>query len=227
MGNIFSIFDPQISGMSLNWVWVIIMLVFLPPVFWVSVGASVFMFGSLLKVLNDDFSVVLGKTLTPGISYMLVSVFIFIVVINLGGLLPYVFAVSSHLAFTLGSALSMWLGINVYGGVKHSLSYLSHFVPLGTPVLLMPLMVVIEMVSAVIRPVTLSVRLMANMVAGHLLLHLIGGAVWGSGAMIVGPMLGGLLMMCLEVAVACIQAYVYSMLLMLYVSEVSSWSVQV
>lgn len=134
--------------------------------------------------------------------------------------MPYVFTSSRHLSFTLRLALPLWLGKIILRVVKQLNYNLAHLVPEGTPGALMPVMVIIETVRLVIRPGTLAVRLAANMVAGHLLLVLLGGQ---------GAALGGVTLMCLivglillvtlECAVACIQAYVFTILRSLYLRE--------
>jgi F-type H+-transporting ATPase subunit a len=139
------------------------------------------------------------------------------------GLVPYIFTRTSHLSITLVLALPLWLGRMVWSIVFQYNSLLAHLVPTGTPTLLIPVMVVIETVRSVIRPITLSIRLAANMVAGHLLLTLLGSQ---------GPNLAGLtlsllfvgliLLLLLEVAVACIQSYVFTILSSLYLNELIS-----
>lgn len=139
---------------------------------------------------------------------------------NLIGLLPYVFTGSSHMVFTLTFALPVWLG-RILWAIKNQYDNLfAHLVPMGTPAALMPVIVIIETVRNIIRPGTLSIRLAANMVAGHLLLTLLGsqGTGLGRGAFL-GLIVGLVLLLCLELAVACIQAYVFTILRSLYLNE--------
>jgi F-type H+-transporting ATPase subunit a len=102
-----------------------------------------------------------------------VSIFLFILLNNFLGLFPYIFTASRHLSFTFVLALSIWLGYILFSILKNINRFLSHLVPLGTPYPLMPFIVIIELIRNIIRPLTLSVRLAANIVAGHLLIVLI------------------------------------------------------
>merc|ERR1719184_645946 len=126
---------------------------------------------------------------------------------------------------TLSLALPLWLG-----GIAWALMYqfntvLAHFVPSGTPVALIPLIVIIETVRSIIRPGTLSVRLAANMVAGHLLLTLLGSQGPSRGGVVIFALIISLiLLLCLELAVACIQAYVFTILRSLYLNELRTVS---
>merc|ERR1712088_707943 len=130
------------------------------------------------------------------------------------GLAPYIFTRSSHISFTLTLALPIWTGIIVFS-IKNQYNRLfAHLVPRGTPVALIPVMVIIETVRNVIRPGTLSIRLAANIVAGHLLLTLLGS----QGPAVRGLIISLVLLLCLELAVACIQAYVFTILRSLYLN---------
>merc|ERR1712001_542076 len=129
----------------------------------------------------------------------------------------------SHLRITVRVALPLWLGYIIYSTVYNINFFLSHLVPLGTPVALIPLMVIIEIVRRVIRPITLSVRLAANIVAGHLLIALISGPISILSFFRFFLILSGLLLLTLlELAVSFIQAYVFRTLMSLYIIEVNS-----
>merc|ERR550525_869651 len=134
------------------------------------------------------------------------------------GLAPYIFTSSSHISFTLTLAMPICLGRIVFSIKNQYNNLFAHLVPRGTPVALMPVIVIIETVRNVIRPGTLSIWLAANIVAGHLLLTLLGSQ---------GPNVAGItifiliLLLCLELAVACIQAYVFTILRSLYLNELS------
>lgn len=134
---------------------------------------------------------------------------------------PYVFTASSHLAITLALAFPLWLTFILYGWVNHTTHMLAHLVPLGTPPVLMPFMVLIETVSNVIRPGTLAVRLAANMIAGHLLLVLLGNQGPSlSSSLLRVLLITQILLLTLESAVAIIQSYVFAVLATLYSREV-------
>merc|ERR1712024_255138 len=146
--------------------------------------------------------------------------FFFIIFSNFIGLIPYIFTRTSHLSITIVLALPIWLGTILYSIVFQYNNLLAHLVPLGTPSFLIPIIVVIETVRNIIRPITLSIRLAANMVAGHLLLPLLGSQGPNIRIIIIRVLLLRLvLLLILEVAVACIQFYVFTILSSLYLNE--------
>lgn len=176
-----------------------------------------------LKFLCGQFELNLARVRSPGHSFWLVACFFFIFLNNVLGLLPYVFTASRHLVFSLTFALSRWLVyylIFLFIGLGQ---YLRHLVPLGTPYLLIPLIVLIELIRGLIRPITLGVRLVANMVAGHLLMGLIRAPLRRRGWLITSVGLSVLvLLLFLERGVSLIQGYVFSLLSSLYLAE-SNW----
>jgi len=134
--------------------------------------------------------------------------------------MPYIFTRTSHLSITIVLALPIWLGTILYSIIFQYNSLLAHLVPLGTPRFLMPIIVIIETVRNIIRPITLSIRLAANMVAGHLLLTLLGsqGPIISIIILLI-LLIRLILLLILEVAVACIQSYVFTILRSLYLNE--------
>lgn len=220
--NLFSIFDPSTSfGIPLNWLRVGLGLFFLPYSYWVLPNRYFVFVNSFVMVLHREFRVLLGANYKKGHTFLFIVLFVYIMFNNLLGLLPYVFTASRHLSLTLALALPLWLGFMFYGWLNNTKHILAHCVPLGTPGILMPFMVLIETISNVIRPGTLAVRLAANMIAGHLLLVLLGN----QGPNLASALLRVLLvvqiaLLTLESAVAVIQSYVFAVLATLYSSEV-------
>nr|ABQ52613.1 ATP synthase F0 subunit 6 [Equus caballus]ACY56474.1 ATPase subunit 6 [Equus caballus] len=154
---------------------------------------------------------------------MLMSLILFIGSTNLLGLLPHSFTPTTQLSMNLGMAIPLWAG-TVFMGFRHKTkAALAHFLPQGTPIFLIPMVVIIETISLFIQPVALAVRLTANITAGHLLMHLIGGATLAlmsispSTALITFIIL--ILLTILEFAVAMIQAYVFTLLVSLYLHD--------
>lgn len=148
------------------------------------------------------------------------TLFLFILVLNLLGMLPYSFTVTSHIIVTFALAATVFLVVTAIGFMNHGLGYLKLFVPEGVPLWLMPIIVPIEVISYLIRPVSLSVRLFANMMAGHTMLKVFGGFVVGLGALggwaplaFMVPFTG------LEVVVACLQAFVFTVLTCIYLND--------
>nr|ACY56452.1 ATPase subunit 6 [Equus caballus] len=154
---------------------------------------------------------------------MLMSLILFIGSTNLLGLLPHSFTPTTQLSMNLGMAIPLWAG-TVFMGFRHKTkAALAHFLPQGTPIFLIPMLLIIETISLFIQPVALAVRLTANITAGHLLMHLIGGATLAlmsispSTALITFIVL--ILLTILEFAVAMIQAYVFTLLVSLYLHD--------
>jgi len=179
----------------------------------------------LFLYLEDELLAVFSSLAVPGTVFLFISFFIFILFSNFIGLFPYIFTCTSHLSITITLDLPIWIGRILISIIYQYNSLLAHLVPTGTPGVLMPIIVIIETVSSVIRPGTLSVRLGANIIAGHLLLTLLGSQ--GPNRAIV-PLsilfVGLILLLILEVGVSCIQSYVFTILRSLYLNELSSSS---
>nr|APC60987.1 ATP synthase F0 subunit 6 [Isothrix sinnamariensis] len=156
-------------------------------------------------------------------SLMLVTLILFIGTTNLLGLLPHSFTPTTQLSMNLAMAIPLWTGTVLLGFRHKTKMSLAHFLPQGTPMALIPMLVVIETISLFIQPVALAVRLTANITAGHLLMHLIGGAT--SALISISPPAALTtfiilsLLTILEFAVALIQAYVFTLLVSLYLHD--------
>nr|UFP05625.1 ATP synthase F0 subunit 6 [Paedocypris progenetica] len=154
---------------------------------------------------------------------LFLSLMIFLITINMLGLLPYTFTPTTQLSMNMGLAVPMWLATVIIGMRNQPTIALGHLLPEGTPVLLIPVLIIIETISLFIRPLALGVRLTANLTAGHLLIQLIATAVFvllplmPTVAILTAAIL--FLLTILEVAVAMIQAYVFVLLLSLYLQE--------
>jgi F-type H+-transporting ATPase subunit a len=148
------------------------------------------------------------------------TLFMFILFCNLLGMIPFSFTVTSHIAVTFALAFVVFLGVTVIGFVRHGVHFLKLFVPSGVPVFLLPLMVVIEVLSYLTRPISLSVRLFANMMAGHTMLKVFGGFVVALG--ILGgwaPLAFIIALTGLEFGIAMLQAYVFTILTCIYLND--------
>nr|YP_009414343.1 ATP synthase F0 subunit 6 [Phaner parienti]AIW64446.1 ATP synthase F0 subunit 6 [Phaner parienti] len=156
-------------------------------------------------------------------SLMLISLILFIGSTNLLGLLPHSFTPTTQLSMNLGMAIPLWTATVIMGFRHKTKMSLAHFLPQGTPILLIPMLVIIETISLFIQPMALAVRLTANITAGHLLMHLIGGATMAltyiSPAMSSVTFIILILLTVLEFAVALIQAYVFTLLVSLYLHD--------
>nr|YP_010968153.1 ATP synthase F0 subunit 6 [Syngnathus watermeyeri]WNN64195.1 ATP synthase F0 subunit 6 [Syngnathus watermeyeri]WOL31642.1 ATP synthase F0 subunit 6 [Syngnathus watermeyeri]WPR14722.1 ATP synthase F0 subunit 6 [Syngnathus watermeyeri] len=154
---------------------------------------------------------------------MFASLMVFLISINTLGLLPYTFTPTTQLSLNLGLAVPLWLATLIIGMRNQPTHSLAHLLPEGTPTLLIPVLIIIETISLFIRPLALGVRLTANLTAGHLLIQLTSTAVFTLLSMMpsVALLTLGLLLLLtiLEIAVAIIQAYVFVLLLSLYLQE--------
>ncbi len=151
---------------------------------------------------------------------LIFSLFMFILFSNLFGLLPGAFTVTSHIIVTFAMAISVFAMVTVIACVRHGLHFATYFIPKGAPLWMLPLMIPIEIVSYLIRPITLSVRLFANMVAGHVMLAVIGGFVFALGIWAGWlPLAFITALIGLEFLIACLQAYVFTILTCIYLND--------
>lgn len=220
--NLFRIFDPSTSNyLSFNWFSLFTLFLGIPLVFWVCPARVTLVFKNTYLYILNEFKVVVNKT--PEVILLIFSFFVFILTNNVVGLLPFTFTATSHISVTIAIALPLWLGIIIYGWINNTSNLLVHLVPSGTPGVLIPLIVIIETIRNLIRPLTLAVRLAANIIAGHLLISLLTGATPLT-PLVIKPILisAQLALESLEIAVAIIQAYVFSVLITLYTEETNS-----
>ncbi|MCF8495795.1 MAG: F0F1 ATP synthase subunit A [Alphaproteobacteria bacterium] len=181
------------------------------------------------EMLYDFISSMIRENVGPnGRQYfpLIFTVFVIVLMGNVLGLLPYAFTYTSHLIVTLALAMVIFLSVTIFGLINHGLHFFSLFAPPGVPLALQILIVPIEVLSFIIRPITLSVRLFANMVAGHLMLKVFAGFSTMVLAMGTTGILAGLLPMAfnvavygLELLVALLQAYIFAILSAIYLKD--------
>nr|AEW49062.1 ATP synthase F0 subunit 6 [Locusta migratoria] len=223
MTNLFSTFDPSTNlfNLSLNWTSTFLGLLLIPSMFWLMPSRINILWNKMNMNLHSEFKTLLGKNSFQGSTLILISIFIMMLFNNFMGLFPYIFTSTSHMTLTFSIALPMWMSFMLFGWINNTNHMFTHLVPQGTPNALMSFMVMIETISNVIRPGTLAVRLAANMIAGHLLLTLLGNTGPSlTTSIMLFLIIGQMLLLILESAVAMIQAYVFSILSTLYSSEV-------
>jgi len=167
------------------------------------------------KMISDTA----GKKAKPYFSFIF-SLFIFVLFCNMIGMLPYSFTVTSHIIVTLAFAMFIFIGVTILGFVIHGFKYLKIFVPSGVPIVLLPIIMIIEIISYLSRPISLSVRLFANMMAGHTMLKVFGGFVISLG-LVAGwlPLTFSVALTGLEILVAFLQAYVFAILTCIYLND--------
>ena len=181
-------------------------------------GATGFISGMVAENIGPK-----GRPYVP----FIFSLFMFVLVANMVGLLPYSFTVTSHIVVTFAFAALIFLICVAVGLAKHGLHFFSLFVPQNTPIYLMPLIVLIELISFLSRPLTLSIRLFANMTAGHILLKVFAGFVIslvGAGGALLAitailPFFMTVAFYGLELIVAVVQAYVFALLTCIYLND--------
>lgn len=220
--NLFSIFDPStnILNFSLNWLRIFLGVFLLPFSFWVLPNSNLFGLNKIFKLLFFEFKVIINNKINS-IILLIISLFILILTSNFIRLFPYIFTRTRHLILNLTLSLPLWLTFLIFGWINKTIEIFIHLVPQGTPLALISFIVCIETVRNIIRPVTLTIRLTANIIAGHLLLTLLGNMGPTLNLRIVPFLLiSQILLLTLESAVAIIQSYVFVVLLILYYREI-------
>nr|YP_010868509.1 ATP synthase F0 subunit 6 [Apatetica glabra]WGU20042.1 ATP synthase F0 subunit 6 [Apatetica glabra] len=222
MSNLFNSFDPSTNlWLSLNWLSTALGLLFIPSMYWMIPSRWNTLWIKVSLILHNEFKILIGNS-HKGSTLIFISLFSIILFNNFLGLFPYIFTGSSHLIMTLALAFPLWMSFMIYGWVNNTTHMFAHLVPQGTPPILMPFMVCIESISNIIRPGTLAVRLAANMIAGHLLMTLLGNTGPSMTLILLNILIFiQLLLLILESAVAIIQSYVFTILSTLYSSEVT------
>jgi F-type H+-transporting ATPase subunit a len=154
------------------------------------------------------------------------SLFMFILAVNVIGIIPFTFTVTSHIIITVSLALLVFFTVIIYGIKKNGLKFFKLFAPSGIPVLILPLIVIIEIMSFLSRPISHSVRLFANLLAGHITLKLVGGFVammgsigWLGWVGAIAPLSLTVALTALELLVAFLQAYVFAILTCIYLND--------
>lgn len=202
--NLFQIFDPSSFFGFVNLPIVLLILTFL----FLLVKKT----KSIKKVIISSEP---GKSLGNSETLKFLGLFFFISTLNIFSLVPHSFGPTSQISLNFPLALIIWLSINLLFAIKKTKKSLSHLVPRGSPIGLIPLIVLIELTRNIIRPITLSVRLTANIVAGHLLISLLETFI-GKSSESIFP---STILLFLETGVAIIQGYVFSVLSYLYYQE--------
>nr|WEX31283.1 ATP synthase F0 subunit 6 [Bemisia tabaci] len=215
ISSLFEIYDPHSFFFNLNLNWFPIFLILLLSIseFWCLNSFVVCLYISLLQFLTTEFINFYCYNKMKVSVFMFISLFLFILIINILGLVPYIFSCSAHFVFSVSFGFPFWLGFLILGWFNFNNKCFSHLVPLGTPLILISFMVLIETVSSLIRPWSLSIRLMSNMISGHLLMVLLGNCGFYL-------FLVQLILFLFEFFVCFIQAFVFSVLLTLYSSEI-------
>lgn len=218
--NLFSIFDPSSSiTLSTNWIRIIILLIILPFQYWFNPSRIIFIWYLFTNFIFNEFKILINYSFSNIIIFVRLLIFIFFN--NFIGLFPYIFTASRHIRFCFSLSLRIWIRLILFRIFNYLNILLTHLTPIGTPFILIPFIVIIESIRLIIRPLTLSIRLTANIIAGHLLLTLLGssGINISNPAIFLTLIFTQILLYSLEIAVSLIQAYVFSILSTLYRRE--------
>jgi ATP synthase subunit 6 len=207
--NLFSLFDPSMSVFSFNWfsLYLVFLLSFL--VFYSSGAVELFLKVSISLIYKEADQILKGKS---GVGLFIIPVFFFVLYSNLISMAPSVFPVSSHLCVVFPIGFLFWVSPLLFGWSKLPNIMMKSLVPQGTPYVLIPFIVLIEIISSLIRPVTLSVRLTANITAGHLLISILVSFL-SEFDFVLLSLVPLVIMNLLELGVAVIKTYVYITLL--------------
>jgi len=221
INSLFSSFDPSSSILIFNnWFRLFTPLIFIPGFFWLTPNSFLIVLEYVKSTIHNEIKILLGTGPLKGRTIFFFGLFLFLVFNNFLGLFPFVFTGTSHIITNFSLSLPLWFAFILIGWVNFTNSIFAHLVPQGTPSALISFMVVIETIRNTIRPGTLAVRLSANIIAGHLLLTLLGNqAAASSNLPLIVLLFTQIALLILESAVAVIQAYVFMVLSSLYVSE--------
>lgn len=172
----------------------------------------------IFEFIDNTLYEAAGKSSKPFFPFIF-TLFTFVLVLNLLGMMPYGFTVTSHVIVTFAMATMVFIAVTITGFVKHGLKFLSLFLPHGTPVYIAPLMILIELFSFLSRPISLSIRLAGNMIAGHVLLKVLAGFVVMMGVYGIVPIPFMVVMVGFEFFVAILQAYLFTILTCVYLND--------
>nr|QXT59936.1 ATP synthase membrane subunit 6 [Clethrobius comes] len=214
--NLFNIFDPStmILSLELNWMSTILIIMLMPNFLWIMPNRINWLMNKIYNSMNNEMLMLYKMKNIKSPSFLFITLFMFIFLNNFLSLFPYIFSSSSHMIFSMTLAMPFWLFFIIMSMIKNTKNMIAHLIPMNTPIYLAPLMTIIETMSIFIRPFSLSIRLTANMIAGHLLMTLL-----NSNSMMIIILMIQMFMMIFELCVAMIQSYVFSILSSLYSSE--------
>lgn len=213
--SLFSPFDPTTIKLQLNWLSIFSVLIIIPINFWILNSRWSIIKLNVETKIKEEF-----KNITHHKEIILfsISIFLIIAINNIMGLFPYIFTSTRHLSISISMALPIWIILIIYGWINHTNSIFIHLLPTGTPYLIIPIIIIIETTGNIIRPVSLSVRLTANIIAGHLLITLLGNLRDINSLILTFPV--KIILTIFESAISIIQAYVFSTLITLYSREI-------
>lgn len=217
--NLFSVFDPtSYLKISFNWIVIFVLFIFLYQHMYICKSGYLLFINKVMILINNLFKEIARNNYLGIASLSLVS-FLFLCISNILGLFPFVFTRTAHAVVTIGLGLVIWIGFFLIGFIKNFKNSIAHLVPEGRPLLLSPVLVLIESIRQLMRPFTLSIRLTANIMAGHLIVGLISRIRINNIFSFRISLFIQRIVLVLEIGVAIIQGFVFRILLMLYSLE--------
>uniref|UniRef100_A0AAU6PCK6 ATP synthase subunit a n=1 Tax=Amblyseius obtuserellus TaxID=3061186 RepID=A0AAU6PCK6_9ACAR len=218
MNNMFSVFDPSTFYFSMNWLAMALPILFFHKKLYMKSYRFMSFINFLQKFMIKDMKANISKNFKSLLYF--IPIFMIIYISNFMSLFPFIFAPNSHLNVMLTISLTFWLTIMFKGWMSSPDHMLIHLCPKNTPMPLAPFMVMIETLSNLIRPITLAVRMAANMIAGHILINLVSMLLYSNIMIFLSASSILMMLMILEFSVAIIQSYVLVTLMSLYLMEV-------
>ena len=230
MLDIFSSFDPAInttfSILPLRvWLILIVNLIIFIPI-WIIYNTPIIIHVRFIKIMNDQANRTRGLRM-GGFNHLIITIFVFMIIANIMGLIPFVIRRSRHLIMTLSFGLPLWLALIISSLIYNVKFWLARLLPRGAPLWLNPFLVIIETLRISVRPLTLRFRLAANIRAGHIVLTLIGNYTWAaitsisiSRLLLISVQAGYIIF---EIAICLVQAYIFCLLITLYADD-HSWN---
>nr|WIL06639.1 ATP synthase F0 subunit 6 [Megathrips lativentris] len=214
---LFSSFDPYTGIFSMNLT--VLMFVFFNPLnYWYYMSRYMFLIYNLILFINKEFFILVNKKLFGGL-IIYISLFIYVLQFNFLGMFPYIFTMTSQLNLNIFLSLTFFLIFFLLGWLYMGKKMFAHLTPLGSPMILSPFLVMIELVSLIIRPFTLSIRLTANIISGHILMEIILEPSKNFSLFMIFYFFCVLPILILEIMVCFVQAFVISSLSSLYLGE--------
>nr|YP_010620070.1 ATP synthase F1 subunit 6 [Rhodomelopsis africana]WAX04083.1 ATP synthase F1 subunit 6 [Rhodomelopsis africana] len=213
----------------------LLIFVIILSVFWLSLSFfKVKLIPNYWQLLHEEFYFLTSNIVSENLNLkgeiyfpFIFTLHLFLLFSNLLGMIPYSFTITSHISLTFGLSLSLFIGINIIGLKTHGLNFFSLFLPRNVPLIIVPLLITIEFLSYLIKVFTLAIRLFANMTSGHTLLKIIAGFAWTmllSGGLFsllhLIPLSLLFILIGLELAIAVLQAYVFTLLTCIYLNDV-------
>lgn len=219
--NLFIIFDPSTNLFQINWISVFIPIIRFYKKYWTMASRISFIYKNISKFIISN----LKNNLIPNYQKRLLLLFSFFTIIyclNLIRLAPFIFTPTSHLSLSLYLSLPFWMSLILKRSIININETIAHLIPLNTPIFLCPFLVIIETIRNIIRPLTLSIRLSANIVAGHIIIYLISNALNNNILIFLRASLALNALLTLEISVSIIQRYVFIILISLYLNEINN-----